>query len=141
MITYIVDTHALVWFLEKNPRLSEKAKDALTNKSSQIILPTIVLVEVIFLYAKKRTSVNLFTILSEVANSSNCLVYPLDEEVVLRIPTNIDIHDAIIIATGLVFKDLMGYEVAIVTKDEAIKRTKSNPYYLVTKSGRLCKSF
>ena len=96
MTSYIVDTHALVWFLEKNPRLSENAKSALTDTNAQIILPTIVLTEVIFLYAKKKTSVNLSTVLSQVANSSNCIVYPLDEEVVSRIPTDINIHDAII---------------------------------------------
>jgi PIN domain nuclease of toxin-antitoxin system len=123
MTSYIVDTHALIWFLEKNPRLSENAKSALTDTNAQIILPTIVLTEVIFLYAKKKTSVNLSTVLSQVANSSNCIVYPLDEEVVSRIPTNINIHDAIIAATGLVFKDLMGQDVAIVTKDELIRRS------------------
>lgn len=123
MTSYIVDTHALVWFLEKNPRLSENAKSALTDTNAQIILPTIVLTEVIFLYAKKKTSVNLSTVLSQVANSSNCIVYPLDEEVVSRIPTDINIHDAIIAATGLVFKDLMGQDVAIVTKDELIRRS------------------
>jgi PIN domain nuclease of toxin-antitoxin system len=123
MTTYIVDTHALVWFLEKNSRLSDNAKTALTDANTQIILPTIVLTEVIFLYAKKKTSINLSTVLSQVANSSNCIVYPLDEEVVSRIPTGVNIHDAIIIATGLVFKDLMGHDVAIVTKDELIKQS------------------
>lgn len=123
MTTYIVDTHALVWFLEKNSRLSDNAKTALTDANIQIILPTIVLTEVIFLYAKKKTSINLSTVLSQVANSSNCIVYPLDEEVVSRIPTGVNIHDAIIIATGLVFKDLMGHDVAIVTKDELIKQS------------------
>lgn len=123
MTTYIVDTHALVWFLEKNSRLSDNAKTALTDTNTQIILPTIVLTEVIFLYAKKKTSINLSAVLSQVANSSNCIVYPLDEEVVSRIPTGVNIHDAIIVATGLVFKDLMGHDVAIVTKDESIKQS------------------
>lgn len=122
MTTYVVDTHALVWFLEKNSRLSDNAKTALTDANTQIILPTIVLTEVIFLYAKKKTSINLSAVLSQVANSSNCIVYPLDEEVVSRIPTGVNIH-AIIVATGLVFKDLMGHDVAIVTKDELIKQS------------------
>ncbi|MBI4654451.1 MAG: PIN domain-containing protein [Nitrospirae bacterium] len=123
MTTYIVDTHALVWFLEKNSRLSDNANTALADANTQIILPTIVLTEVIFLYAKKKISINLSAVLSQVANSSNCIVYPLDEEVVSRIPTGINIHDAIIVATGLVFKDLMGHDVAIVTKDELIKQS------------------
>jgi PIN domain nuclease of toxin-antitoxin system len=34
MISYIVDTHALVWFLESNPRLTDNAKAALTDKDA-----------------------------------------------------------------------------------------------------------
>jgi hypothetical protein len=51
----------------------------------------------------------------------NCTVYPLDEEVVLRLPTNLDIHDAIIVATGLLYRDLMGHDVAVLTGDELIR--------------------
>jgi len=123
MTTYVVDTHALIWFLEKNPRLTDNAKSALTDTNAQIILPTIVLTEVIFLYSKKKTSINLSMVLSQVANSSNCIVYPLDEEVVSRVSANVNIHDAIIVATGLVFKDLIGHDVAVVTKDELIKQS------------------
>ncbi len=120
MISYIVDTHALVWFLEKNSKLSNDAKLALLNAESQIIIPTIVLVEIAFLYARKRIKVDVSSILSEVASAENCIVYPLDEEVVSRIPTALDIHDAIIVATGLLYRDLMGHNAAIVTKDKAI---------------------
>lgn len=121
MTTYIADTHALVWFLEENLRLSNSAKSAMLDINAQIILPAIVLTEVTFLYAKKRTSVDLHTVISEVASSSNSTVYPLDEEVVLRLPTNLDIHDAIIVATGIIYRDVIGYDVAIITKDKAIK--------------------
>ncbi len=120
MTTYIIDTHALVWFLEKNPRLSNGAKLALSNPDAQIILPTIVLVEIAFLYAKRKTKVDVSMVLSEVASSANCIVYPLDEEIVSRIQTAFDIHDAVIIATGLLYRDLIEHNVAIVTKDEAI---------------------
>ena len=123
MTTYIVDTHALVWFLEKNPRLTDNAKSSLTDTNAQIILPTIVLTELIFLYAKKKTSINLPAVLSQVASSTNCVVYPLDEEVVLRISPSLDIHDSIIVATGLVFRDLMGQDVAVITKDEKIRNS------------------
>jgi PIN domain nuclease of toxin-antitoxin system len=122
VITYIVDTHALVWFLEKNPRLTAVARAALTDPEVHIVIPTIVLTEIVFLYSKKKISKNLSTVLSDVASSSNCTVYPLDEEVVLRLPTNLDIHDAIIVATGLLYRDLMGHDVAVISKDEGIKQ-------------------
>jgi len=118
--TYVVDTHALVWLLEKNPRLSEGARNAILNPDAQIIIPTIVLTEIVFLYSKKRIAIDLSTVLSDVGSSSNCTVYPLDEEVVLKLPTNLEVHDAIIVATGLLYRDLMGHDVAIITKDETI---------------------
>lgn len=122
MITYIVDTHALVWFLENNPQLSEVARAALVDPEVQIVIPTIVLTEIVFLYAKKKTSTDISAVLSDVASSSNCTVYPLDEEVVLRLPTNLDIHDAIIVATGLLYRDLMGRDVSVISKDKEIKQ-------------------
>lgn len=122
MITYVVDTHALVWLLERNPRLSDSARVAILDPGAQIIIPTIVLAEIVFLYSKKRIAVDLSTVLSDVGSSSNCTVYPLDEEVVLKLPTKLDIHDAIIVATGLLYRDLMGHDVALITKDEKISQ-------------------
>lgn len=122
MITYVVDTHALVWLLERNPRLSDSARATILDPEAQIIIPTIVLTEIVFLYSKKRIAVELSTVLSDVGSSANCTVYPLDEEVVLKLPTNLDIHDAIIVATGLLYRDLMGHDVALITKDEKIRQ-------------------
>jgi len=36
---YILDTHALIWFLEGNPRLGAGAKAVLENENSELILP------------------------------------------------------------------------------------------------------
>ncbi len=121
MISYIVDTHALVWFLEKNPKLGGTAKSALSDTDAQIIIPTIVLDEISFLCAKKKIKVDVFSVLSKAVSSENCIVYPLDEEIVSRIPTTLDIHDAIVVATGLLYRDLMGHNATVITKDEAIK--------------------
>ena len=119
-MTFITDTHALVWFIEGNRQLSIPARNALADPRAEIVIPTIVLVEVLFLYSKKRIKVELNQIRSQIINARNCTVYPLDEEVVSHIPLNLDIHDAIICATAIVFRDLLGHEVKIVTKDEAI---------------------
>jgi hypothetical protein len=40
---YIVDTHALIWFLEGNSRLGTAAKQVLKNQESKLILPAIAL--------------------------------------------------------------------------------------------------
>lgn len=51
---YVVDTHAVVWFLEGDSRLSKAARDALNDANIQLVMPTIVLAEIVFLYARHR---------------------------------------------------------------------------------------
>ena len=42
---YIVDAHAVLWFLEGNERLSLLAKNILSAPNSQLVLPIIALAE------------------------------------------------------------------------------------------------
>jgi PIN domain nuclease of toxin-antitoxin system len=119
-MTYVVDTHALVWFLEGNPRLSMAARNALSDRTAQVVIPTIVLAEITFLYARRRITIDPPHVLTHMASAANCRVYPLDEPVVERLPTTLNIHDAIIVATALVFRDILSERTAVVTKDADI---------------------
>jgi len=120
-VTHVVDTHALIWFLERNRRLSMAARGALLDSGAELVIPTIVLAEIAWLYPRKRVRVDISQVRDHVAKARNCSIYPLDEEVVLRLPANLDIHDAIITATALVFRDMLGKETAVVSRDAAIK--------------------
>ncbi len=52
---YIVtDTHPWVWFLTASPRLSQKAKSILSDPSNLIILPSIVMMEIKYLYQRTQ---------------------------------------------------------------------------------------
>jgi PIN domain nuclease of toxin-antitoxin system len=42
---YVIDTHALIWFLEGNQRLGTQAQAILSNLDSQLVLPAIALAE------------------------------------------------------------------------------------------------
>ena len=42
----VLDTHPVVWFLEASSRLSSKAQQAISDPSSQLIIPSIVLAEI-----------------------------------------------------------------------------------------------
>jgi hypothetical protein len=77
-MTYIVDTHGLVWFLEGSPQLSTAAQTAPADATAQVVVPTIVLAEITFLYARHRITVNPPQVLTPIANAANCVVYPLD---------------------------------------------------------------
>ena len=120
-MVYVLDTHAVVWFLEGSSRLGAAAKVAMSNPNADLVVPTIVLVEAGFLYSKKRTSVDVDAVRQTLVAAANCIVYPLDEQVVSMIPTSLNIHDAIIVATALVYKDILKLPVEIVTKDTEIK--------------------
>jgi PIN domain nuclease of toxin-antitoxin system len=119
-MVYVVDTHPLVWFLEGSSRLSLAAQNALIDTTAQVVVPTIVLAEVTFLYARHRITIDLPHVLAHVTSAANCLVYPLDGAVVEHLPTTLNIHDAIIVATALVFRDVLNESTAVVTKDADI---------------------
>lgn len=118
---YVIDTHILVWFLDGNKRLSSKYKKILLNEKNTFIFSTIVLAEIKHLIAIKRIQIDFNSVLEYLSNCDNCIVYPVDETVIDNMPGGLNIHDALIIATGLIYKNSMSREVFILTEDEAIK--------------------
>lgn len=57
MTDYVADTHSLIWYLEDSPRLSSGARecfDACDRGEVIINVPTICLVEIIYLQEKGR---------------------------------------------------------------------------------------
>ncbi|MBD1833716.1 type II toxin-antitoxin system VapC family toxin [Cyanobacteria bacterium FACHB-472] len=62
MLNHVTDTHALIWYLEDNPRLGVAAKqafDACDRGEIVIYIPTISLVEILYLQEKGRISADL----------------------------------------------------------------------------------
>jgi PIN domain nuclease of toxin-antitoxin system len=120
---YIVDTHALVWFLEGDDRLSIAARKALEDAAAQVVVPSIVLAEIAFLYDRHRITIDVPEVLAHIGNTPNCIVYPLDEALVSYFPAKLNIHDAIIVGTALLFRDLVDGSVSLVTKDGEVSRS------------------
>lgn len=121
---YVLDTHPLVWFLVKDSRLSKDARLALRDSSAEIVIPTIVLLEMNSLYAKGRITVDAGAAKQQFIAKKNCLLYPLDEQVVSLAPTTLNIHDSIIVGTALYYRDVLNEEVALITKDKEIADSK-----------------
>jgi hypothetical protein len=48
-------------------------------------------------------------------------VYPFDENVLSVMPLELDIHDAIIVGTALVYRDVLGADVRVITRDPRIQ--------------------
>lgn len=117
----IVDTHIFVWFLDSNRKLSSKYKKILLNKHNTFVFSAIVLAEIKHLISNKRIKVDFDSVLKYLSECDNCIVYPVDETVIDNMPAGLDIHDALIVATGLIYKNLMNTEVFILTEDNDIK--------------------
>lgn len=122
-MVYIADTHAVVWFLEGSDRLGAAARGILLTPEAEVVIPTIALAEIAYLYGKRRVGIDSSAVIKYVSRAENCTIYPLDEAVVERLPLSLNIHDALIVATALVFRDVLKKDVAVITKDEEITRS------------------
>jgi len=92
MTRYVTDTHALIWHLQSSRKLSGKAR-AIFRKAdvgkAQIIIPSIVLVELVYLAEKGRIDTGLvdqvFALLTPVVQ--NYVVAPLEAQTVQALRT------------------------------------------------------
>ncbi len=111
MPDYVTDTHSLIWYLEDSPRLGPAAREcfeACDRGESTIHVPTICLVEIIYLQEKGRIPAEMKRLLDEElrSGSAGILLADLSAEVVemlLRVPRRDvpDMPDRIIAATAL----------------------------------------
>ncbi|NOZ64494.1 MAG: type II toxin-antitoxin system VapC family toxin [Caldiserica bacterium] len=122
-MVYILDTHALVWYLEESPRLGKKALKLLEEENTRLVIPVITLAELKYLVSKSRVEITFENILDYIENDERCILYPLDLNVVELLPSSLDIHDAIICGTALVYKTILGEETKIITRDKAITKS------------------
>jgi len=122
---YILDTHALVWYLEGNPKLGQQAKITMEAAGSLMVLPLIAVAEAAFLIERGRIGIpSVADLLEDIFEDKRVEIFPLTWDVFersltaegLRIP---ELHDRFIVSTGLHLQDL-GDNVEIITRDQEI---------------------
>jgi PIN domain nuclease of toxin-antitoxin system len=121
----VTDTHGLIWYLEDSPRLGRAARDtfdACDQGELSIYVPTICLVEIIYLWEKGRIPAELKGQLDVElqAGSSGLILADLTSDVadcVARVPRSqvADMPDRIIAATAL------SLGLPLVSRDRAIQ--------------------
>ena len=120
---HVLDTHALVWYLEGNPRLGQDAKTVMDSPHSEMILPIIALAEAAFIIERGRTSIpDVQSLLKAVLTDPRLEIYPLNLEVFQQTLTATvvpEMHDRQIVATALHLRSL-DHTVSILTKDSTI---------------------
>lgn len=123
----VTDTHPWIWFLAASPRLSADAKAALSDPSNVIVVSSIVMLEIRYLYNRRRISVSFGEALQHVEAATNVLLHPLDISVVTLAPDELEIHDAIIVGTALYLSDELKEPVPLVTRDKTISDSRLVP--------------
>ena len=131
MGAYVTDTHPLLWHLTRDSRLSPSAKNVFERTDAgadQVIIPSIVLIEIIYLIEKKRFPLALIDqVLGLLRNSTpNYWVANLDVEVILAarsinrsdIP---ELPDRVIAATA------KHVGLPLISRDSAIRNSNAIP--------------
>lgn len=128
MPSVVVDTHAAVWYLLNDPRLSRKAGSVLdqtTQGGDPILIPSISLVELIYLVEKGRIPASTHTRLLSAIDDPNgpYELAPLDRDVADAVHTIDrqlvpDLPDRVIAATALALK------FPLVSRDSKIRSSQ-----------------
>lgn len=117
---YVVDTHALAWYLTRDPRLGNEARQVLADPTAQLVIPAIVLAETKYISEHGRISISFDEVMRTIASDARTTIFPLDVFSVSNMPGNLDIHDGLIVATAFSARQLFAEEIAILTRDELI---------------------
>jgi len=117
---YVIDTHAYLWFLTGNARLSLTAKTLLSDLSNTFVLPATALGEACWIVERGRTSIpSPSVILAALDADPRFHVSPLDRAVIERSNrlTSIgEMHDRQIVATTLLLIE-GGQTASLITTD------------------------
>ena len=123
-MNYVTDTHSLVWYFTDDQRLGKRALKMFesTVKAGQIIVPTVVLAEILYIAKKDRIPLGFEETVARIEALANFEIASLDLDV-LRIADTIDapleMHDRLIIATAI------HYGAALITRDDQITKSKA----------------
>jgi PIN domain nuclease of toxin-antitoxin system len=123
MAKHVLDTHALIWFLEGNPQLGKNAQAAIADPANELFLPAIVLAEACWVVEKKKCAIPSVTdLLADIDADPRIALVPLDRailELSFSLTTIPEMHDRQIVATCL-FLSSSGTSFSLVTWDAGI---------------------
>ena len=127
--SYVLDTHALIWYLEGDRRLGRSARSALRDTANPIFLPVIALAEAVWLIERGRTGIpSVASLLSDVTLDARIIIVPLTRiivEITTSLTTIDEMHDRQIVATALHLTDTQ--PVRLLTRDENITASRLVP--------------
>jgi PIN domain nuclease of toxin-antitoxin system len=127
MEIYVVDAHALIWFITEDTRLSEEVYRLMEQAElaeTQVLIPAIVLAEIAHIAQRKRVDVAVDEILQRIEDGDGFTVVPFDMAIfqtMLQLPDEWEIHDRIIGATAHHYKAKLISNDRILTESTEIE--------------------
>jgi PIN domain nuclease of toxin-antitoxin system len=119
---YVIDTHALIWFLAGHPRLSPNADRVLNDRSSELVLPATALAEICWIVEHRAVGLTDSDVLGALDGDARFTVHPLDRAIIEKSNTLHSIremHDRQITATTILLIQA-GENASLITQDENI---------------------
>jgi len=117
---YVVDAHALIWYLVGSPRLGVSARAAMQDSANVLYLPVIALAEACWAVERGKTVIpSVADLLADVDADSRLVLVPLDRitlDISLTLTAVREMHDRQIVATALHLAST-GASVALLTCD------------------------
>lgn len=107
--SYVIDTHALKWYLLDEPQLGPGASAALKLVElgeAQLLIPAIVLAELVCVFEKKGKTLPIETVLQNVASNTNTHLLDLgltQLSAFKKLGPTLEMHDRMILADALLY--------------------------------------
>jgi len=123
---YVTDTHALIWHMAADPRLSPKARRIFRQTDDlheQVVIPCIVFFELLYLFEKGRIHGDFDSFVSLISTAANYKVEPMCTPIIKKarsVPRQAvpDPWDRLIVATSL------HPGLPLITRDESLANAK-----------------
>lgn len=122
---YVADSHILgAYLLDELPEGSDRIFEEVENEKATLIIPSIVIAELIYVYEKARLASKIWEMFEKLDAYPSFTIHPLDEPLLKIIPDIklAELHDRIIVATCIYTKAK-----ALMTKDQEIRSSNLVP--------------
>ena len=127
MRVVVLDTHTLVWFLQKDSRLSKKALKLILQDEILKVIPFIVFCEIHHLHAHGKFALSAAEAADRIDDIHHFEIAPHSQRQLPHLLSGLEIHDSLIVATGLEQKEIHRSDVAILSRDEDIQEHSPIP--------------
>jgi PIN domain nuclease of toxin-antitoxin system len=121
-VNVVIDTHALIWLLTDDKKISLKAKEYFRG-AGIVFIPTIVILELMYMLKKSKEAHKFPNIMNDLKQEGRLFFVSLDVDIAennLKYSEKLEMHDNIIVATAEYLK------LPLITKDSQIQKVYKN---------------